>query len=136
MASAQSDAAASLLEQLGFDVSKDTLSALQAVMNGIRMNLAAALTDTTDAYRADIFRAQGGWRAAFVTSRRSKQQLRRSILGVCEAITQNAGLMRRIKRLARPAIAERRAVAKEEAREEVRARALFRARLRSVRAGL
>lgn len=106
MVSIQSDAAASLLEQMKYDTSHETLTALQAIMYGIRMNLAAVLTENGGTYadKAGLFVAQGGWRKAFVTSRRTKTQLRESIRAIVNAILQDVGLMRQVKRLAKHAV--------------------------------
>lgn len=113
MITIQSDAAASLLEQMKMGTSStETLSSLQATMYGMRMNLATFLTDSE---REALFQTRGGWRKAFVTSRRSKLQLRQSIAAITHAITKQAGYLKKIKSLARPAIAERRAMAKEDA---------------------
>lgn len=131
MVSIQSDAAASLLEQLKTDTSKiGTLAALQATMYGMRMNLATVLAERQT--QPTLFQTQGWWRKAFVTSRRNKQQLRMSIAAITHAITEHSGLMKKVKRLARPAVTERRIMAKEEAREAVKARALFEARLKAL----
>lgn len=129
MTSEQRTAAADLTEQLQFETSHDSLSGLQAVMWGIRMNLHCLVINADD--RDTLLAGQGGWKKAFVTSKKNKAELRRGIASVSHAVQSDAALMRHIKRLAKPVLAERHVLAKADAKEALRLKAAFQARLRN-----
>lgn len=125
---AEGQAAADLQEQLSLSVTKDNLSTLQTVTGGIRMNLGTLVPDpqARDALLVQL----GGWRRAFVTSRRNREQLRAVLGQVRAAIRADAVLMGRMQRLARPVLTQRLVMARVAAKEEVRHAAEFQRLLR------
>lgn len=128
-AQSQGEAAADLLEQLESTTVTGTLSSLRAQMWGIRMNLhTIVLPEENDT----LFSKQGGWRSAFVTSRKKKDQLRVSVESVRHSICRDAKLMSLIRRLARPAVAKRHIVAKREAKAHALHQARFEAMIKAI----
>lgn len=128
MTVAEGEAAADLHEQLSLHNTKDNISTLQAVIWGVRMNLGTLLPDLQA--RNALLVKQGGWRRAFVTSKRRKEQLRAALGQLRAAIRADAALMARMQRLARPVLARRLVMARVAAREEARHAAEFQLLLR------
>lgn len=133
MVDACAEAASSLLEQIKFDVSNETLTTLQAIVYGLKSNLATVIANQGD--RDALLASLGGFRKAFVTSRRSKEDLRNSITAICRAVTENHGLMRLLRERAKPLIAKHRAIAKAEAKAAARAKASFKEHLKQIARG-
>lgn len=130
-AQAKAHAAADLLEQISTcKIVINKLSVLQAVMWGMRMNLYTLLDQE---HLETMFAKQGGWRTAFVTSRRSKEQLQVSIHNICESVGDNSAFMRMIRQLARPEILNRRAMAKADAKAQAEHRATFEDMLKTLK---
>lgn len=113
----RAEAAADLLEQLDFDVSNCSLTALQAVLWGMRMNLGTIIPGSKDdkIARDKLLSSLGGWRKAFVTSRRNREELCVSVARLCATIKSKRELMVLIKKLAKPATIHRLALFKKEA---------------------
>lgn len=128
---AEGEAAADLHEQLSSSVVEDNLTNLRAVTQGVRMNLGTLVTDLRN--RDALLVKQGGWRRAFVTSRRSCEQLRASLGQVGVAVRANALLMARMRRLARPVLARRLVMDRAAAKEQARHDAAFQKLLRDAR---